>query len=105
MASHREPKTRNRKELEFMKEGVIGEIRMYPSTVKFDNWWPCDGRKMSVSTFSPLFTILGTAYGGDGRKTFRLPKITQKKDKGSGPPIQFLICVQGADYPEGIRKN
>lgn len=58
---------------------VLGEIR----NVAFDpglggfssQFSPCDGRLLSISANSSLFSLLGTNYGGNGSTTFALPDL------------------------------
>lgn len=39
-------------------------------------WFLCDGRAVSRTTYSALFTAIGTAYGsGDGSTTFNIPDL------------------------------
>lgn len=35
----------------------------------------CAGQLLSISQYSALFSLLGTAYGGDGQSTFALPDL------------------------------
>ena len=40
------------------------------------DWILCDGRELSRTTYSELFSVIGTKYGqGDGSTTFNVPKI------------------------------
>ncbi len=39
------------------------------------NWATCDGQLIPIRQNTALFSILGTAYGGDGRTTFALPDL------------------------------
>ncbi len=39
------------------------------------NWATCDGQVIPITQNSALFSLLGTAYGGDGRTTFALPDL------------------------------
>ena len=36
---------------------------------------PADGRLLSISQNVALFSLLGNAYGGDGRTTFAVPDL------------------------------
>ena len=38
-------------------------------------WSFCDGSMLSISEYEPLFTLIGTTYGGDGSTTFQLPDL------------------------------
>lgn len=41
-----------------------------------NDWLPCDGRAISRTDYSDLYTIIGETYGsGDGSLTFNLPNI------------------------------
>ena len=74
------------------EQGFVGEIKFFPSTVPPTGWLPCDGRLLSVANDTPLFSLLGTDYGGDGRDTFALPNITVSPlVKG----LQAFICHDG----------
>ena len=46
---------------------------------------PCDGQYLSVNLFVPLFTRIGTLYGGDGRNTFRVPDLRGRTPRCAGP--------------------
>ena len=35
----------------------------------------CRGQEMAINQYSALFSLLGTIYGGDGRKNFKLPDL------------------------------
>ena len=38
-------------------------------------WMTCNGQLLSINTYSALFALLGTQYGGDGVNTFALPDL------------------------------
>lgn len=55
---------------------LTGEIVMYGAGVAPAGWLICDGSAVSRTTYSALFTRLGTVYGaGDGSTTFNLPDL------------------------------
>lgn len=56
-----------------MSEPFVGEIRMFAGNFAPRGWAFCDGQLLAVSQNDALFSLLGTAYGGDGRTTFGLP--------------------------------
>lgn len=57
----------------------IGAMVPYPSNTIPDNWLLCDGSAISRTTYSLLFSVLGTSHGsGDGSTTFNLPNIKGK---------------------------
>jgi microcystin-dependent protein len=77
-------------------EPFIGEIRLFPYTYAPRNWAKCDGSLLRINSNQPLFSLLGTEFGGDGRTTFALPNL-------SSPPSGlnqgcYFIALQGV-YP------
>jgi microcystin-dependent protein len=53
----------------------IGEIRIYAGTFQPAGWKFCDGQLLSIAEHEVLFNLIGTAYGGDGETTFRVPDL------------------------------
>src|SRR5262249_13320744 len=45
-------------------------------------WADCDGRLIPIQRYTALYSLIGTAYGGEGKKTFGLPDL-----RGGG-----LVC-------------
>ncbi|WP_163938556.1 phage tail protein [Paraferrimonas sp. SM1919] len=72
-----------------MSEGFIGEIRIFAGTYAPQNWAFCDGRLMAINDNQALFSLLGTAYGGDGRVSFGLPDMRGRLPMhfGTGPGL------------------
>src|SRR5690348_6364549 len=66
-----------------MSEPFIGEIKIIAWDWAPQGWAFCDGQIMAIAQNQPLFSIIGTTYGGDGRTTFALPDL-----RGSSP-LQF----------------
>lgn len=58
-----------------MSEPVIGEIRIFGFGFAPYGWAFCHGQIMPINQNQPLFSIIGTTYGGDGRTTFALPDL------------------------------
>lgn len=66
-------------------EPILGEIRAFAGNfAPYPNWLPCDGRLMPVAQYQALFSIIGTAFGGDGRTTFALPDLRGRAPIGAG---------------------
>ncbi|HUP50482.1 MAG TPA: tail fiber protein, partial [Thermoanaerobaculia bacterium] len=65
------------------------------------SWMPCDGRLLSISQNSALFSLLGPFYGGDGRTTFALPDLRGRAPMhaGAGPGLtpRFLSDSLGSE--------
>jgi microcystin-dependent protein len=53
----------------------LGEIRIHAGSYAPSGWAFCDGQLLSTSTYSRLFQVLGTRFGGDGVSTFALPDL------------------------------
>jgi microcystin-dependent protein len=53
----------------------IGEIRAFAGNFAPRGFHICDGSLLSISDNQTLYTLLGTAYGGDGQTTFGLPDL------------------------------
>jgi len=70
-------------------EPFIGEIMMVGFNFPPRNWALCDGQLLPISSYSALFSLLGTYYGGDGRTTFALPDLRGRVPvhAGQGPGL------------------
>jgi microcystin-dependent protein len=53
----------------------LGEIRFVTFQYAPKGWMPCNGQLLPIAQYQPLFSLLGTTYGGDGRTTFALPDL------------------------------
>ena len=52
----------------------IGEIRMAAFEFAPREWLFCNGAELNIySEYNQLYEVIGTTYGGDGKKTFKLP--------------------------------
>ena len=69
-------------------EPLIGEIREFPYNFCPRGYLHADGRELEISKHTALFSLLGTQFGGDGRKTFALPDTR-------GRNIRHCIAVEG----------
>jgi len=47
-------------------------------------WLACDGQELNVGDHKALFAAIGTIYGGDGVKKFRLPDLRARVVLGAG---------------------
>lgn len=61
----------------------IGSITLYGGSSAPTGWLICDGSAVSRTTYSNLFSVIGTSYGaGDGSTTFNLPNLKGKVPVG-----------------------
>ncbi len=56
-------------------EPMLGQITIFAGNFAPRGWMFCDGREMLINDNDALYSILGTTYGGDGRRTFALPDL------------------------------
>jgi|SRR5437588_14813 len=58
-----------------MAEPFLSEIRIFSFGFPPKGWALCDGQLLPINQNQPLFSLLGTTYGGDGRVNFGLPDL------------------------------
>jgi microcystin-dependent protein len=71
-------------------EPLIGQISCAGFNFAPRQWAPLDGQLLPIAQNEALFSLLGTAYGGDGRTTFGLPDARGRVliHQGSGPGLR-----------------
>lgn len=68
----------------------IGSIVPYGNATAPSNWLICDGSAVSRTTYSELFSIIGTSYGsGNGSTTFNLPDLRGRVAVGKSTDTEF----------------
>lgn len=105
---------------------MVGEVRAFAFDTELRDWLPCDGSATRINAYPALFSVVETAFGGDGRDSFAVPDLRGRTPLGSGdadglPPVEigergngvltggegrrvrlhfnFRICARG-DYPQ-----
>ena len=73
-------------------EAFIGTMLLVGFNYAPQGWSICDGSMMAIRDNTPLFALIGTTYGGDGKTTFGLPDLRKQVPGGIG---HYLICVNG----------
>lgn len=64
---------------------AAGTVQMYAGTSAPSGWLLCQGQAVSRTTYSALFTAIGTTWGtGDGSNTFNLPDLRGRSPIGAG---------------------
>lgn len=58
-----------------MSDAFTGEIRLFCGNFVPENWAACDGTILPTAAYTPLCSVIGTLYGGDGKTTFALPNL------------------------------
>jgi microcystin-dependent protein len=75
----------------------LGEIQAFAfpfATGGFNqSWLACAGQLLSIQQFAPLFSLIGTSYGGNGTTNFALPNLVGAvtNSQGTGPGLQPRI--------------
>jgi len=63
----------------------IGMIGAFAASTPPTGWLACDGSAVSRTTYSSLFSVIGTTWGvGDGSTTFNLPDLQGAFLRGTG---------------------
>lgn len=84
-------------------EAYIGDIISVGYNFCPRGWASAEGQLLAISSNTALFSLIGTAYGGDGRTTFGLPDLRGRvaKSQGTGPGL--TARVQGQKFgAEGL---
>jgi microcystin-dependent protein len=85
--------------------GIIGEVRDFagPAAAIPSQWYVCAGQAVSRTTYSALFSVIGTTWGaGDGTTTFNLPDLRGRAtfgvdNMGGSPANRVTSGVSGID--------
>lgn len=91
-----------------MSDQFVAEIRIFPFNFAPIQWALCNGQLMPISQNAALFSLLGTAFGGDGRSTFGLPNLQGNVPvcMGQGPGLsQYFIGEQGGSQTVTLTAN
>jgi microcystin-dependent protein/bifunctional DNA-binding transcriptional regulator/antitoxin component of YhaV-PrlF toxin-antitoxin module len=75
---------------------ILGSIALFAGDACPPGWIECEGQLLFLSMNPPLFYIVGTQYGGDGRSTFALPDL---RGREPSPGLKFIIAMQGIYLP------
>ncbi len=77
--------------------GITGELRMWAGATSPFGWLLCDGAAISRTTYSRIFSVIGTTYGiGDGLTTFNIPDFRSRSAIGTGQGAGLSNRVLGA---------
>lgn len=58
-----------------MAEPFIAEVRIFSFNYPPRGWALCDGSMLQIQQNAALYSLIGTAFGGDGQRTFALPDL------------------------------
>lgn len=87
---------------------TIGEVALFAGDFAPGNWAFCDGKALEINNYNELFSIIGTNYGGDGRRWFTLPDLVGRTaihtGTGSGLSTINLGSVYGSNNLYGLNQ-
>ena len=79
----------------------VGSVIAYAANAEPTGFFICDGRAVSRTTYSQLFSVLGTTYGaGDGSTTFNIPDFRGKFLRGAA--TDGTTAPIGSTQEEGL---
>lgn len=80
---------------------IVGEIISYTGvSVPSSNWLFCDGSSYSASSYSELYSVIGTTYGGSG-DNFNVPDLRSKIVVGSDNNSVLTTTYGGSSVSTG----
>ena len=68
----------------------LGEVRLFGFNFCPQNWLPANGQLLLINGNQALFSLFGTAYGGDGRTNFAIPTMS-----GTSVALHWCVAVAG----------
>ena len=73
-------------------EPFIGQIQAFGFNFAPRGWAMCEGQLLPIQSYTALFSLLGTTFGGDGRTTFGLPDLRGRSivGMGNGPGLSAI---------------
>lgn len=67
----------------------LGEMRVFSFQKPPNGWLPCNGQTLQISENNALFSLIGTTYGGDGMRTFKLPDLQGRVPAHAGAGFEL----------------
>ncbi len=65
-------------------DNYLGEIRIFAGNYAPEDWAFCNGQLLPISQYQALYSLIGTAFGGDGVSTFGVPNLQGALAIGQG---------------------
>ena len=80
-----------------------GSLIQYGGAAAPSGWLLCDGTAISRTTYAPLFTAIGTAWGvGNGSTTFNVPDLRGAFLRGAGAGLNPVSRAVGSYEADGL---
>jgi microcystin-dependent protein len=77
------------------QEGYLGEIVAFGGNFVPDGYLPCDGSLLNIQSYSTLFSLLGTTFGGNGTTNFGIPDLRSRVPIMASAQIPFGTAIGG----------
>ena len=84
-------------------EPFLGQISWVAFNFAPQGWAPCQGQLLPINQNVPLFSLLGTTFGGDGVTTFALPDLRGRAPIHVSP--QYGLGEQGGAETHTLSGN
>lgn len=82
-----------------MADPYLGSIHIFAGDYAPRNYALCDGQLLSIQQNTALYSLIGTAFGGDAKTTFALPdmrgRIPVHRGNASGNPTNWSMGTSG----------
>jgi len=75
----------------------LGVIKLFVGNYVPVDYLMCAGQTLPIATYTALYSVIGTSYGGDGRSTFQLPDLRGRVPIGAGQGAGGLSDYQLGD--------
>jgi microcystin-dependent protein len=81
----------------------VGQILLVAFPFAPTGWALCNGQTLLITEYTSLFALIGTFYGGDGKKTFNLPNLQSRVPihQGTGEGL-FTYTLGEAGGADGV---
>lgn len=77
-------------------DSYIGTIIAFAGDYEPENWKCCNGQTINISGYEPLYSLIGTTYGGNGTTNFALPDLRNRLVIGAGTGTGLSTYALGA---------
>ena len=70
---------------------TLGEVKLFASDrIRANDSYECDGRLLAISSHPPLFSVMGSTFGGNGLANFAIPQLAAPGG------MQYRLGIDGA---------
>lgn len=91
-----------------MSDCFVGEIRLFAFPRIPNGWAACDGSVLPIRGNEPLYSLIGTTFGGDGVNNFNLPDLRGRVPIAQGAAAGLTartIAEKGGEETHVLQQN